>query len=88
MRIEKKEFNKLKVFDRIEFRQKFDYIESHCNIFEEIILAFLMFFGAYLISEYLILIGYFFLGIAIRDLYIRNKRIKELKNEYFKVEVK
>ena len=88
MKIEKKEFNKLKQLERIEFRQKFDYIERHCNIFEEITLSFLMFFGGYFISNLLILIGYLFLGFAVRDLYIRNKKIKELENEYFKIDVK
>lgn len=98
MIIEKKEFNKLKVFDRIEFRQKFSLIK-------EDLIQGLIFFGILystfltsliiaILTNFYLFMGYGIIIIIIDILFSinltkqYNKKIKELEKEYFKVEVK
>ncbi len=114
MRIDKKQFNKLKQLDRIEFRQKEDRIKSWQSyslgfLFLKI-LVFIVFFLFLILPQGYLAFGEEFvkdISNAFRSIYvvlvyavvfgfiidlvfslIRINNLRELYNEYFKVEVK
>ena len=98
MIIEKKEFNKLKVFDRIEFRQKYILIKE--DLIQGIIffgIIYSTFLTALIISileNFYIFMAFGLITITVDIIFSisltkqYNNKIKELEKEYFKVEVK
>ena len=113
MKIDKEKFNKLKQLDRIEFRQKLNYINEYFGgfsvfgfiNFSMIIMGFLLLLvlSSYNISKelfvsalnliqptlQLLLFGIFIiLLLDIVSFILKIKRLRELEEEYFSVEVK
>ncbi len=113
MKIDKEKFNKLKQLDRIEFRQKLNYINEYFGgfsvfgfiNFSMIIMGFLLLLvlSSYNISKelfvsalnliqptlQLLLFGIFIiLLLDIVSFILKIKRLRELEEEYFKIEVK
>jgi len=91
MKIDKKKFNKLKQLDRIEFRQKFNFIDREISIgfiLSIILLSFSNLFST--LKDYFSSVFFFIVGIALPliIIIISKKEINKLESEYFTAEVK
>ena len=91
MKIDKEKFNKLKQLDRIEYRQKYSFIES--GVSSSLIISFILIcFSLLFIILNSLVIGIIFLIFAVL-LNFKTKRIakeseEKLEQEYFIAEVK
>jgi len=91
MKIDKEKFNKLKQLDRIEFRQKFNFIDRGIGVglvLGIILLSFSMLFST--LEDKFSSVFFFIMGIAIPLIIINisKKEISKLESEYFTAEVK
>ena len=89
MKIDKEEFNKLNQLDRIEFRQRLEYINDNTLIMGGLILSGL--FGIkYFLSSFIffLILGGLIMIIVIKMMFQSTKKTKELKKEYFEAKVK
>ena len=78
MEITKEDFNKLNQLDRIEFRQRFQFIEHKINI---LLLCSLIF----IVTGWIFLGTIFFLVFLFR-IKKSGKQLRELENEYFNIQ--